>query len=115
KKGSHIVGSGIEELPFMNRPADVKKGEVVYMVKCKICHGADGKGRLSLSGSLYSFPPLWGPNSYNIGASMYRLSKLSGYVKNNMPLGVKPGQRISNEDAWDVAAFVNSQFHPFKD
>jgi thiosulfate dehydrogenase len=115
KKGSHLEGSGIEELPFLNRPADIKKGEVVYTVKCKVCHGANGQGQLNATGLEYTFPPLWGPNSYNIGASMYRLSKFAGYVKNSMPLGVNRWQRISNEDAWDVAAFVNSKSHPFKD
>jgi cytochrome c len=34
----------------------------------------------------YTYPPLWGANSYNSGAGLYRISRFAGY-KINMPLG----------------------------
>ncbi len=115
KKGSKPEGSGIEELPFLSRAADTVKGRVVYISKCKSCHGKHGEGLLNAAGRAYTYPPLWGDHSYNIGASIYRLSKFAGYVKNNMPFGTDYRNiKLTNEEAWDVAAFVNSQYHPFK-
>jgi cytochrome c len=35
----------------------------------------------------YTYPPLWGANSYNSGAGLYRISRFAGYIKYNMPLG----------------------------
>ena len=64
----------------------------------------------------YLYPPLWGNNSYNIGAGLYRISRLAGYVKNNMPNPLNyHNPQLSDEQAWDVAAFVNSQPRPSKD
>ncbi|MFI5162774.1 MAG: c-type cytochrome [Sphingobacteriales bacterium] len=116
KKGTKPVGSGIEEPFFLNRAADTVKGRMVYAAKCQSCHGKNGKGILNQAGTAYAYPPLWGKNSYNIGASIYRLSKFAGYVKDNMPFGADhKNRKLTDEEAWDVAAFVNSQPHPFKD
>jgi thiosulfate dehydrogenase len=62
----------------------------------------------------YTYPPLWGAHSYNIGASIYRLSKFAGFVKHNMPYNADKSAQLTTEQAWDVAAFVNSQSHPYK-
>ena len=114
-KNAKPEGSGIEELPFLNRAADTAKGRIVYVAKCQTCHGKNGEGVLNAAGTAYTYPALWGMHSYNIGASIYRVSKFAGYVKNNMPFGADHNkEQLSNEDAWDVAAFVNSQPHPFK-
>ena len=112
-KGVKPRGSGILDLPYMKRPADPEKGAVVYRQKCVSCHGADGKGQPNVEGYGYAYPPLWGEHSYNVGAGLYRLSRFAGYVKANMPQGAsykKP--QLSDEEAWDVAAFVNSQPRP---
>ncbi|MDB4901860.1 MAG: c-type cytochrome [Mucilaginibacter sp.] len=115
KKGTKPEGSGIEELPFLNRAADTLKGRIVYESKCKTCHGKNGEGTLNTTAMAYIYPPLWGVHSYNIGASIYRLSKFAGYVKNNMPFGVNyKNKQLTDEEAWDVAAFVNTQNHSFK-
>jgi thiosulfate dehydrogenase len=59
---------------------------------------------------------LWGSNSYNTGAGLYRLSRFAGYVKNNMPNPLNYHNPVlSDEEAWDVAAFVNSQPRPAGD
>jgi thiosulfate dehydrogenase len=64
----------------------------------------------------YIYPPLWGKNSYNDGAGLYRLSRFAGYVKSNMPLGAThKTPQLSDEEAWDVAAYVNSKPRPHKD
>ncbi len=112
-KKKKIFGSGTEALPYLNRPADPFKGKIVFITKCAICHGKNGEGVLKDDSTGYIFPPLWGKHSYNIGAGIYRLSNFAGYVKNNMPFGATYNYpSLSDEEAWDVAAFVNSQSHP---
>jgi thiosulfate dehydrogenase len=117
KKGEKPLGSGISSLKNLDRTADPGKGKIVFIEKCQLCHGANGAGqRDTASGTGYLYPPLWGPNSYNIGAGLFRLSRMAGYVKDNMPFGVSHGNsQLSEEQAWDVAAFVNAQPHPYKD
>ncbi|MFN2439901.1 MAG: c-type cytochrome, partial [Chitinophagaceae bacterium] len=96
-------GTGIEEPPFMKRAADVQRGKIVYELKCSRCHGDNGQGALHPDSTHYIYPPLWGNNSYNIGAGMYRLIQLAGFIKNNMPFdSVQSGFRLPNEDVWDV-------------
>ncbi|QNA46861.1 c-type cytochrome [Lacibacter sediminis] len=116
KKGDKPKGSGIVELPYLNRAADPGKGKTVFVQKCQTCHGANGEGQLNMDGMTYTYPPLWGKNSYNVGAGLFRLSRFAGYVKNNMPQGTDyHAPQLSDEEAWDVAAFVNSQPRPSKD
>jgi len=109
-------GSGIYKLKILSRACDTVKGKEVYVAKCQSCHQADGQGLLAENGKSYTYPPLWGKNSYNIGAGLYRISNFAGFVKYNMPLGVKyDSPQLTDEEAWDVAAFVNSMPRPTKD
>lgn len=115
-KGAKPKGSGIMDLPFMNRAASPEKGQIVYQQKCASCHGPNGEGQPNIEGYGYAYPPLWGEHSYNDGAGLFRLSRFAGYVKANMPFGANyQNTQLSDEDAWDVAAFVNSQPRPKKD
>lgn len=114
-KGEVPVGSGIYEVPLLDRAADPTKGKIVYENQCSSCHQADGKGMAKPDGTGYLYPPLWGEASYNHGAGLYRISRFAGYVKANMPLGVTfESPILSDEDAWDVAAYVNSMDRPKK-
>ncbi|MGZ3901902.1 MAG: c-type cytochrome [Bacteroidia bacterium] len=116
KKGIKPKGSGIKDLAYMDRAADQEKGKIIYSLKCKSCHGENGKGKLNEDGLAYQYPPLWGENSYNKGAGLFRLSRFAGYVKYNMPQGASYSNiKLTDEEAWDVAAFVNSQPRPDKD
>lgn len=109
-------GSGIFKLKLLSRAADPDKGKIVYEQKCQSCHQAQGEGVLAADGKSYSFPPLWGKSSYNTGAGLHRISNFAGYVKYNMPLGATyQNPQLSDEEAWDVAAFVNSMPRPTKD
>ncbi len=112
-----VFGVGVEKLLFLNRAADSAKGRVVFETICGACHGKNGQGQWNSDLSEYQYPPLWGPHSYNTGAGLYRISKFAGYVKNNMPFGTTyHAPVLTNEEAWDVAAFVNSQPRPqFRD
>jgi thiosulfate dehydrogenase len=115
-KGEKPKGSGIKSLPFMSRPANPGNGAKVYRQQCQSCHGAHGEGVKDAEGIAFVYPPLWGPESYNDGAGLYRLSKFAGYVKYNMPYGTDyTAAVLKDEEAWDVAAFVNSQPRPHKD
>lgn len=115
-KGEVPKGSGIYEVPLLDRAADPIKGKLVYDNQCASCHQPDGKGMPKPDGTGYLYPPLWGENSYNHGAGLYRLSRFAGYVKANMPLGATfENPMLSDEEAWDVAAYVNSMDRPAKD
>jgi thiosulfate dehydrogenase len=116
EKGVAPKGSGIFKLKGLKRAIDPSKGAEVYAAKCQSCHQADGGGLLAENRKSYTYPPLWGPHSYNHGAGLYRMSNFAGYVKYNMPLGAnydKP--QLSDEEAWDLAAYVNSMPRPAKD
>ncbi len=117
KKGEKPIGSGIEKLPFLERAADPIKGKQVYTLQCQSCHGANGEGQLSLSGNSFVYPPLWGQDSYNSGAGLFRISNLAGYLHSNMPfnLSTHSNPKLTSEEAWDLAAFVNNQPRPSKD
>lgn len=109
------VASGITEIPVLSRAADPAKGRLIYQQKCSLCHGPNGKGRKDSTGIVYVYPPLWGDNSYTTAAGLYRLSHLAGFVRDNMPFGARHDSTlVTNEQAWDVAAFVNSQPRPEK-
>ena len=115
-KGEIPAGSGIYEVPLLDRAADPAKGKLVYENQCASCHQSDGKGTSKPDGTGYLYPPLWGEASYNHGAGLYRLSRFAGYVKANMPFGVTfESPILSDEEAWDVAAYVNSMERPKKD
>lgn len=87
----------------MTRPPQPDQGERVYLRRCSGCHGNDGHGT-SMA------PPLWGPGSYNLGAGMARISVAASFIKHNMPLGQV--ERLTDEEAYDVASYVNRQPRP---
>ena len=112
-KGEKPEGAGLKDLAYLDRAADPEKGKEVYDTKCVTCHMADGGGQKVPEGSEYLYPPLWGVHSYNDGAGLYRISNFAKYVKYNMPQGVThTSPLLSDEEAWDVAAYVNSQPRP---
>lgn len=115
QKGDKPEGSGITEVLFLDRAADPEKGKLVYQNKCVSCHMVNGEGMANADKTGYTYPPLWGDHSYNDGAGLFRLSRFAGYVKSNMPLGVNyENPQLTDEEAWDVAAYVNSQARPKK-
>jgi thiosulfate dehydrogenase len=115
KKGTTPNGTGITSLPFLPRAADPVKGELVYRAQCMQCHGSEGEGYKHPDSVEWRYPPLAGPHSYNTGAGLFRLSRFAGYVKSNMPYGTTwDNPVLTDEEAWDVAAYVNSLARPSK-
>jgi thiosulfate dehydrogenase len=90
--------------PVPERSPDVANGGKIYATKCAACHGADGNG----SGD--AIPPLWGAQSFNDGAGMARIDRMTGFVHYNMPQNA-PGS-LSKDDAYDVSAFVLTHTRP---
>ncbi len=116
--GQRIIGLGFVELNIPDRAADPKRGMIVYEAQCKTCHGPNGegvKGTLETRHGGYVYPPLWGDDTYNDGAGMARLLTAARFIKGNMPLGVTHDNPIlTDEEAYDVAAYLNSQSRPVK-
>jgi len=117
--GKALEGRGSPPLPLLNRAADPKHGNAVYQANCAACHQPDGQGkRNGATGDAkgYMFPPLWGPDSFNDGAGMHRLIASASFIHANMPFGTHyDAPALSAEDAWDVAAYVNSQPRPHRE
>jgi thiosulfate dehydrogenase len=113
--GKKPNGSGLKDLAFIDRAANPGNGKQIYDLKCASCHSENGEGKMQADNITYRYPPLWGNNSFNTGAGLYRLSRFAAYIKYNMPLGASyENPHLNDEEAWDVAAFVNSQTRPQK-
>lgn len=114
-KNSKPAGAGIRDLPFLGRAADPDKGNKLYVEKCQRCHGGQGEGLPAADSVSYTYPPLWGRHSYTTAAGLYRVSRLAGYIRDNMPFDAsRNAPQLTDEEAWDLAAFVNSQPRPEK-
>ena len=109
-------GAGIKDLSYPDRPADSVNGKIIYIQSCQRCHGINGEGLLNADSTMYTYPALWGNNSYTTAAGLYRVSRFAGFVRYNMPFdSPSRASPLTDEEAWDVAAFVNSQPRPHKD
>jgi thiosulfate dehydrogenase len=102
-----------EPPPFItpDRAANPPAGKRVFETRCAICHGRNGLGHRKDNALAdgYLFPPLWGPDSFNDGAGMHRVLTAARFIKARMPNG-KPD--LSDDQAFDVAAFINTQPRP---
>lgn len=107
--GGDMAGSGFPTPPLSTSGYDHARGATVYAQHCAGCHGADGAGQRNPDGSI-TIPPLWGDRSFNWGAGMARIDLAAGFIQANMPLG--QGNTLSDQDAWDVAAFMDSHERP---
>lgn len=104
-----IQGRGYGKLAKPAQTPDYHRGERVYQARCALCHAADGGGQRANDGAP-AFPPLWGDNSFNWGAGMGSITNAAAFIKANMPLG--QGGSLSDQDAWDVAMFVDNHERP---
>ena len=112
KKNSAMEGSGLPDVSFPARKADVASGGKLYQQFCFACHAQDGQGTKAAdydtSGN-YTFPPLAGNDSFNNGAGMSRLKSASKFIHANMPLGASSKTpALTIDQAYDVAAYILS-------
>ena len=113
--GDKVAGRGVGKIDPGIKP-NVDNGKVVYAQQCAVCHGDDGQGLKHADGS-YVYPPLWGDDSFNIGAGMARTYTAAAFVKRNMPIGFHEkfplGQGgLSDQDAVDVAEYFSHKPRP---
>jgi thiosulfate dehydrogenase len=85
------------------RKGDAGAGATLFTDACARCHGPTGAGT-SLA------PPLWGPQSFAIGAGMARINTAAAFIRWNMPFD-RPGL-LTDQQAYDVAAFLLSHPRP---
>lgn len=110
-----VPGRGVGKVDPTIQP-NLHNGQQVYAKQCAVCHGNEGEGLTRTDGT-WVFPPLWGEQSFNIGAGMARTYTAAAFVKRNMPIGLHEkfplGQGgLSDQDAVDVAAWFSSQPRP---
>jgi thiosulfate dehydrogenase len=114
-RGEKVKGNQFLKLQYPDRAVDLKHGEAVYVEHCQLCHKADGQGERKPESNGYTYPPLWGPDSYNHGAGMHRVLTAAQFIKGNMPLGTTADEPLlTDEEAFDVAGYINSFERPLK-
>lgn len=107
--GANLPGRGYPKLSKPVKPFDSARGQKIYAQHCSLCHGLDGQGQADMKGDTV-FPPLWGSQSFNWGAGMASISNAADFIKVNMPFS--QGGTLSDQEAWDVASFIDSQERP---
>jgi len=105
----NLAGRGYTKAGKPPQSPDFGRGARVYAGSCALCHGANGAGQRANDGSP-AFPALWGANSYNWGAGMVNVGHAAAFIKSNMPFS--QGGTLTDQDAWDVALFVDSHERP---
>ncbi|MCK5441095.1 MAG: c-type cytochrome [Maribacter sp.] len=110
-----IFGQGFVKVEIPERAVNLEHGKEVYTATCNVCHGIDGQGIKSADNYTYLYPPLWGDDSFNNGAGMTRVITAARFIKGNMPFGITYDEpRLSDEEAYDVAGYINQQKRPLK-
>lgn len=115
KPEDKVAGRGIGKIDKKIVP-NSENGRKIYADQCAICHGENGEGLKNAAGQMV-YPPLWGDESFNIGAGMARTYTAAAFVKRNMPIGFHDkfplGQGgLSDQDAVDVAEYFSHQPRP---
>ena len=110
-----VNGQGFAKITLPNRPINLYNGAAIYDLKCSVCHGNYGQGMKFTDTQRYQYPPLWGRDSYNNGAGMTRVITAAQFIKANMPFGATFEQPLlTDEEAYDVAGFINQHERPQK-
>jgi len=115
KPQDKVAGRGVGKVDMAIKP-NVEDGKQVYSKQCAVCHGKGGEGLKQADGRVI-YPPLWGDDSFNVGAGMARTYTAAAFVKRNMPIGFHEkfplGQGgLSDQEAVDVAEYFTHQPRP---
>lgn len=101
-KGKAYKGRGLVKLARLS--GNVTRGEEAYASQCVSCHRADGAGFPP------AMPPVWGPESFNDGAGLYRIENMAEFLFHNMPQN-HPGT-LTAQQSFDIAAFIHTMPRP---
>ena len=115
KPEDKVAGRGVGKIDRSIVP-NADNGKKIYADQCAVCHGENGEGLKRADGRMI-YPPLWGNESFNIGAGMARTYTAAAFVKRNMPIGFHDkfplGQGgLSDQEAVDVAEYFSHQPRP---
>jgi thiosulfate dehydrogenase len=100
--GAEPPGRGLVELPVLS--GNPQRGGAIFTAQCAACHGSEGNGVGS------TFPPLWGPESFNDGAGIYGIENMAAFVVRNMP-PASPGS-LTPQQAFDVSSYIHTKPRP---
>lgn len=114
-KDGNIEGQGFVKLKIPERPVNLINGKSIFKNNCAVCHTISGLGFKNPNSYTYEYPPLWGSDSYNHGAGMARVITAAQFIKANMPFGTTYDNPVlTDEEAYDVAGYINTQQRPLK-
>ncbi|MGJ7030511.1 c-type cytochrome [Niabella hirudinis] len=98
------------QIDLPDTAASSAAGALLYESHCARCHGQNGEGVMTPDNVTYTYPPLWGNQSYQPGSSMHRIIKMAQWLVANMPFDsathLKPV--LTHTQALDIAAFINN-------
>lgn len=115
-RASDFIGFPGIDIP--EKAADPVLGHAIYEQECQLCHGPKGQGVWNTDSTKgYLYPPLWGKDTYNHGAGMHRVLTAAQFIRFNMPWqqATWDSPKLSNEEAYHVAAYINSFERPLKE
>jgi thiosulfate dehydrogenase len=113
--GVRVPGMGLRPLRQPATEPNPSRGKAVYAQLCATCHGPEGQGHFRTLKPVdgYDIPPLWGADSFNSAAGMSDIRMAAAFIRANMPAPVDYlGPLLTEQQAWDVAAFITSQPRP---
>jgi thiosulfate dehydrogenase len=99
--GADVAGQGLPRLTVTRGDSTV--GRELFAARCARCHGADGQGTDLAT-------PLWGPQSFNIGAGMARVRTAASFIRYNMPYD--QAGTLTDQQAFDLASYITSRPRP---
>ena len=114
-----VPGQEFPAVAPLTRAADPVRGATLYKDHCARCHQQDGAGVWREDEKRFRYPAVWGLDSFGQMSGMGRLATTATMVYATMPRDkidvMDVTTRMSQEDAWDVSAYILSNSHPFKE
>lgn len=112
-----VPGQEFPAVALLTRAADPERGKDIFRERCASCHQNSGHGVWLDDQKRFLFPALWGNESFGLMSGAGRLATLVTLVWGTMPRDkvniMDPTTRMPQADAWDVAAYLLSNDHPF--
>lgn len=114
-----VKGQEFPAVALLTRAANPIRGKDIFRARCASCHQNSGQGVWLNDQKRYLFPAVWGNDSFGLMSGAGRLATLVTLVWGTMPRDqvniMDPATRLPQEDAWDVAAYLLSNNHPFNE